>query len=159
MGLSGIALYLLSRGETNVLLTDQLFVLPLLQVNVDANIRLCKESAGGGSSLGKLEVAEHLWGSDISSLGAPYDIILCADCVYKADLVAPLMKSLISLSSTRSILFVAMERRDPSVADLFLSQAALAFRVKKIAWKGEESEVEIYRLKKKPDPEHNQEHD
>jgi protein N-lysine methyltransferase METTL21D len=63
-----------------------------------------------------------------------FDLIVCADGVYAAELLQPLLKTLKSLSRSRSpLILLAFERRDTAVIDSFFTQSRnMGFTSKKL---------------------------
>lgn len=54
-----------------------------------------------------------------------YNYILASDCIYEIQLVEPLLKTIQAFSNTKTITFIAMERRDDVVINGFIEKARL----------------------------------
>lgn len=95
---SGIGLVALTCRQLGAqcVATDMAAVLPLLQENI---ITSSIES-------GSIEVVAYVWGDELcESLSGPFDLILCADCVYAHTSIEPLMAGLSSLTSKDTEVF------------------------------------------------------
>ena len=73
----------------DVTLTDQANVLPLTRRNVTATVSRC---LGRGAE--RIRVLDYQWGTDIASLGPPFDLILASDLAYDHRAVQPLIWTL-----------------------------------------------------------------
>ncbi|KAF7294986.1 HIT domain-containing protein [Mycena indigotica] len=78
-------------------------------------------------------------------LTTPFDLVLSADTIYRADLITPLLRSLhavctqsLALSNRSPIVFVCLERRDPLLTDKALKEAedVWGFSVHRLISKG-----------------------
>ncbi len=87
-----------------------------------------------------------------------YDYILASDCIYELELVVPLLKCIEHYSTTNTIIYIAMERRDDKVVDGFIDKARqVGFDAKMILKKLIQNhqnlvcneDVEIWKLKLK----------
>eukprot|EP01122_Echinamoeba_exundans_P002094 TRINITY_DN12057_c0_g1_i1.p1 TRINITY_DN12057_c0_g1~~TRINITY_DN12057_c0_g1_i1.p1 ORF type:complete len:214 (-),score=23.58 TRINITY_DN12057_c0_g1_i1:35-676(-) len=146
-GLGGFSFML--RGA-NVTLTDVEELMPLLKANVSANFSSeeMKEM--------KSQVLPFYWGTDPSKAGLepPYDYIIGADIVYKADLVEPLVQSMLQLSDESTQIIIALEPRDPIVFEQFINRCEEVFSVRRVRKAllpdTEDAEwVHIYQMRKK----------
>ena len=63
-----------------------------------------------------------------------FDMIVCADGIYSTELISPLLRTLTTLSATRSpLILMAFERRDTEVIDSFFEQSlTLGFTNRKV---------------------------
>lgn len=52
-----------------------------------------------------------------------FNYILASDCIYEIQLVEPLLKCILHYSTTKTITFIAVERRDDIVVDGFIEKA------------------------------------
>jgi protein N-lysine methyltransferase METTL21D len=82
-------------------------------------------------------IASHSATSDFSGTRPDFDLIVSADTVYSPALVTPLLRTIHALSTLRTITLLAIERRDPSLVDSLLKQAAEVwfFRIERIPHK------------------------
>jgi protein N-lysine methyltransferase METTL21D len=137
----GFSLALCSQGW-DVVATDTRAVLStVLQKNVDSN-RLNLPEGSGAIQTRELDWTVHpeLWtwshptiiashdysNSDLptETLHPPFDLILTADTLYTPELVGPLLRVLNTLSVPHSPpIYLALERRDPRLANDALQQA------------------------------------
>lgn len=93
----------------SVVLTDLEELLPLLELNVEKNKKSLK---------GSVKVSCLKWGQDVSEFMKP-SVILVADCVYYEQSLAPLVKTLVDLSTKdTTVLFSFEERTDGNKPDL-----------------------------------------
>jgi predicted nicotinamide N-methyase len=103
----------------------------VLQVNIDRNRE-------GSVIVQELDwcAPEWKWTSqDNQASQAPeFDLIACADGIYSIELIQPLLRTLEILSGGRSpLIFLAFERRDTDVIDLFFEQSHnLGFTSRKV---------------------------
>jgi predicted nicotinamide N-methyase len=143
-GLAGIACALQGAQVT---FTDIPEMIYLLEQNVRNNL----------SSEHNPLVKAHTWGDDVSSLSPPFDYVVGTDVLFKIQMVEPLIKSLLNLSSKSTVIIIAHEPRDPLVIEEFYKMAQEYFTVskaKKPKPRNDEEKdmlnfVEIYTLKKK----------
>lgn len=126
----------------DVVATDtRAVVSAVLQHNIDAN-RLNLPAGAGTIQTRELDwtvdparwtwshpsvVASHDYSdshSPADTLRPPFDLILTADTLYSPQLVRPLLRALQALSATACPpIYIALERRDPQLADDALQQA------------------------------------
>ncbi|KAI9199261.1 putative methyltransferase-domain-containing protein [Polychytrium aggregatum] len=114
-GVLGLAASNLGAGE--VVLSDIQSVLDrgLLQRNLEANIPHQKANV-------RIERLHWDDQDDIRRLCPPaFDVILGSDVVYNYAAAEPLAKTIDALSQQGTVVWIAYERRDPLVADRFLS--------------------------------------
>lgn len=72
----------------------------------------------------KIEVRSLDW-LDLPIIETEFHYILAADCIYEIQLVEPLLKCIRAYSSSKTITFIAMERRDDVVVNGFIEKARL----------------------------------
>ena len=103
-GLTGLVLASLGAHVT---LSDLPCVLPLLEASCCANAALV--DAGGGT----VRAAPLPWGdvAAAAALGRGWDVLLCADVVYRRDLFSPLCASLQALAGPGTVLLMAHLKR------------------------------------------------
>jgi predicted nicotinamide N-methyase len=145
--LLGIAL---ASAGAQIVLTDQKPMLPLLQQNVDSNIRLNKY---------KVSVAELDWsadtlllpltsqrGSNVGNLKTPFDVIVGTDgilhhhCIvlivdvvtYEEEGIIPLMKTLLALSDVNTEIYIAHEERNMDAESIFYTLVYKNFEYQKV---------------------------
>ncbi|KAF0683339.1 Aste57867_24615 [Aphanomyces stellatus] len=115
LGLAGIAL---AKRGFHVVVTDLAPVLPWLKENVELNFTAAERQ--------RVVVVEYAWGTPTTALegvvnhAPPFDIILCADVLYEAACVKPLVKSILALSTRKTIVYIANERRAPAIREEFM---------------------------------------
>jgi len=137
-GLVGIAAGLL--GAKEVVLTDLEYSLPLMEDNVQRNIKQVRESncetitcrmcdwfdptsldTFGFSSSSKKAVVSNVVKEEESSLSLFPDVILIADCVWLEELVDPLLRTLDALAGFGTKVIVSYQRRGKDTHDKFWS--------------------------------------
>ncbi|KAJ3361628.1 hypothetical protein GGF32_007096 [Allomyces javanicus] len=154
-----LAVYLALLGAA-VVATDQ--DVPIILDNLRANVDRNRPSAltGIGATSYDIIVAAHNWGTtpspaldrlarlpasswasdnDLSTADSqpmPWDYIIAADCIYTLEPLPLLLQSidcLVGSGPSKTVVLVAMERRDPLVSDRFVEQSkALGFVVAKV---------------------------
>lgn len=157
MGLGGTALALLGGHVT---LTDQPEVVPRLRTNSQA---VTEQMAAGGVAAGRLSALELLWGDGAQAesimrsvnAGAPFDLVLCSDCVYHVDLVSPLLQTVLQVSSAKAAILVTFEVRCPEVHQAFLDEAKRFFKLHPVAIASmdqfsQSTDIKMYHLEPKP---------
>ena len=83
---------------------------------------------------------------DTTLLAPPFDLILTADTIYSTDLVKPLLHTLRTLCELSAVtspkgtrrrppVYLCLERRDPTLVDYVLAEAAKTWTVKQIPHK------------------------
>lgn len=60
------------------------------------------------------------WGSDVTSLGPPFDLVLASDVVYEAAAVPALLQSLSDLAGPTTAIWFAFEDRPPVTHEALL---------------------------------------
>ncbi|KAG0570528.1 hypothetical protein M758_6G162500 [Ceratodon purpureus] len=133
-GLSGLGMALLG---CEVVVTDQVEVLPLLLRNTERNMGRAKYSASEYSHLGpigSIEVAELNWGNQeqAEALNPPFDYIIGTDVVYKEYLLPPLLESILSLAGPKTTLLMGYELRASGVKEQLEELFSRHFVIKKI---------------------------
>jgi protein N-lysine methyltransferase METTL21D len=138
----------------HVVATDTRAVLSaVLQRNIDSN-RLNLPAGAGTIQARELDwtvepahwtwshptvIASHDYsdsGTPGETLRPPFDLILTADTIYSAQLVGPLLSVLRTLSAIPCPpIYLALERRDPRLADDALQQARDDFSVQRVPGK------------------------
>lgn len=90
----------------------------VLQMNIDRNRE-------GTIIVQELNWCAAEWDWNSQDNQAPeFDLIACADGIYSTELIQPLLRTLETLSGTRSpLILLAFERRDTEVIDLFFKQS------------------------------------
>jgi hypothetical protein len=107
----------------DVVLTDMPVVLQGAKQNVSHNFGVVEKHAETLHGLGRLEACTLWWGEELSAMAkafAPFDVVLCADCLYKGELFDPLAATLARLlapivdgaSSVSQALFVYQRRQN-----------------------------------------------
>ena len=94
-----------------VTLTDQEFVLTQLRLNVEANREVAP----------RVNVAALSWGSDVSGLNPPFDVVLMADLLYVDTLSEALCDTVTALSGPSTLVIFCNERRDERLEERFLA--------------------------------------
>ena len=83
-------------------------------------------NAEDGANRARVRVVDLEWGVGTTQqleMEEPWDVVVCADCIYNRDLHAPLLKTLVHLMTRdRTTLLLAFERRGSEV-DAFLESA------------------------------------
>ena len=102
-GLMGIALAI---AGARVDLTDQEYVVELLQHNVNRNLTAAQRE--------RARCFELVWGPDApAQSAAPYDAIIAADLVYAKEAHAPLLETFAAVAGERTEIFFAYIHRFP----------------------------------------------
>jgi len=141
-GLSGIALML--KG-LEVTLTDLEKVTSSLTVDNARRVYAQMTTAGSGAFAHPL-LAPHVYpldwtdwdafaaidGAGGASGAAPYDVLVCTDCVFAVPLVEPLVTCLRRLSGPHSVLYVCHEIRDEEANAIFLVELGTYFSFKRV---------------------------
>lgn len=125
-------------------------VLPILQINIDANLPShphLKE---------RLDVAPLTWGEDLSQFTkTPVDIVLASDVLYTEESHTPLLNTLIGLSTPATNIIFAYERRR-KINDRFFKKATRFFDWTILSAtniiEGADDAVSIYLMKKRDAP-------
>ena len=122
-GAGGILLSI--AGCTDVTLTDRKEIMPLLRENIASN---------KGYLSGKVKTSVYRWGKGVPLDGAPFDVIIAADCVYDIEIVEPLLSSLIDVSNRSTIIYLGWDRSIGfhDVYKTFLDSAKKDFHVEPI---------------------------
>lgn len=60
---------------------------------------------------GRVTVATHWWGTDVTSLGAPFDVIVATDCIYEDGALESLVASFHALTAPEGIIYLGLETR------------------------------------------------
>jgi len=133
-GLSGLGMALLG---CDVVVTDQVEVLPILLRNVERNMVVAKSSAAEYPHLGpvgSIQVAELDWGNHLQAevLEPPFDYIVGTDLVYKEHLLPPLLESILALSGPKTTLLLGYEFRCSGVREQLRDLFSHHFEIKKI---------------------------
>eukprot|EP01026_Neomeris_dumetosa_P000885 TRINITY_DN102066_c0_g1_i2.p1 TRINITY_DN102066_c0_g1~~TRINITY_DN102066_c0_g1_i2.p1 ORF type:complete len:251 (-),score=31.76 TRINITY_DN102066_c0_g1_i2:121-873(-) len=156
MGLGGLVCAL--RGA-NVQLTDQKEVLPLLQANVERNFApgVLKALEWEAANIGQVQVYELDWENveqQPKLCWDQIDLILCADCVYKEELVEHLLSTVLNLCGSKTTVVVVNEDRSDVVNERFDQLFRKYFTIKKVPQSKMDSyyrhpKIDILILKKK----------
>ena len=141
-GLSGIALML--KG-LKVTLTDLAKVTSSLTTDNARRVYAQMTTAGSGAFAHPL-FPPHVYPLDWTdwdafaaidgaggASGAPYDVLLCTDCVFSVPLVVPLVTCLRRLSGPHSVLYVCHEIRDEEANAFFLVEFGKHFSFKRVS--------------------------
>ncbi len=125
-GLAGMAL---AAHGAQVTFTDKPEVMPHLEHNVRENMH--------AEASGQLRFTPYCWGTDPVEVGLcpPYNFVVATDCLYMPSQVAPFIDALTSLSDSRTVVVLAMERRDEAVWQDFTLALKRRFRVRRVARK------------------------
>ncbi len=129
-GLVGI--YVAIQGAA-VTLTDMPDVLPILNRNLDLNLKRRNMSGvGGGNNVLNTAVEEYTWGKvyEKGYLSPPYDYIVAADCIYNGDTIDVFVAAVVAMCDTRTTFLFANEVRDLEVNERLMAELELRFRVK-----------------------------
>ncbi|KAI9221024.1 putative methyltransferase-domain-containing protein [Blastocladiella britannica] len=134
---------------------------PVILDNLRANIARNATSATDQNTYA-VSVHAHNWGTVPSdpvlrpSEGTDWDYVVAADCVYTLEPLPLLLASIDAVAGPKTVVFVAMERRDPVVSDQCVERAkALGFDVAKVPRNklnravAHES-MEVYKMKRRP---------
>ena len=99
--------------------------MPLLQENIEKNKDVLS---------GKVDTGVYRWGKCVSLDGAPFDVIIAADCVYDIEIVQPLLSSLIDVSDKSTRIYLGWDRSIGfhDVYKTFLDSAKKRFHVEPI---------------------------
>jgi predicted nicotinamide N-methyase len=110
----------------HVVSTDRPTVTTLLQANLDAATTACTSS-------GSATVVPYSWGDSTTELltAGPYDVVLCADCVY-AECSIPLLLSTLQQVCTSAATTVLMTNEMRSAFDAFTRTASVYFDVQDV---------------------------
>ncbi|KAL2613080.1 hypothetical protein R1flu_024772 [Riccia fluitans] len=133
-GLAGLGMALLG---CDVVVTDQVEVLPLLLRNVERNLSRAKYTASDNSymgSIGKVDVAELDWGNEahIAAVEPPFDYIIGTDVVYKEQYVEPLIYTILALAGPKTTVLLGYEFRSSGVRELLGELCQKHFSVKRV---------------------------
>ncbi|EFJ17374.1 hypothetical protein SELMODRAFT_114854, partial [Selaginella moellendorffii] len=135
-GVAGLAMALMG---CNVVLTDQVEVLPLLLKNVERNVARIKLASvtSTSESVGNVSVAELDWGNSchIAALEPPFDFIIGTDVVYAAQHLEPLLTTILSLCGPRATVVLAYEFRSPELTERLQAMCKEHFEIKTISKK------------------------
>ena len=117
----------------------------------------------GTTSIGNMTVHELLWGDSAQAEvilracngGAPFDVVLCSDCVYHEALVGPLLQTVLHVCAPKATILVAYEVRAPAVHAMFLAAASKLFTLRTISPKSMAAEsqctdIKMYSLTPRP---------
>jgi len=120
VGLLGISVA--SMGS-HIILTEQKKMIQILQANIRKNIQ---------SEIHKVETKELNWGTDISSLKPPFDVIIGSDLCYESDHILELIQSLKDLSNENTLIFLGHEERKMDCESIFYTVIYKYFDYEKI---------------------------
>jgi predicted nicotinamide N-methyase len=111
----------------HVVSTDRPTVTTLLQANLVTAAAACTSSGGSAT------VVPYSWGDNTAELLAagPYDIVLCADCVY-AESSIPLLMSTLQQVRTSAATTVIMTNEMRSAFDAFTRKSSVYFDVQDV---------------------------
>ncbi|XP_050369453.1 uncharacterized protein LOC126787626 [Argentina anserina] len=126
-GVAGFGMALLG---CDVVMTDQVEVLPLLMRNVERNTSRITQMSS--ESFGSVQVAELNWGNEdhIRAVDPPFDYIIGTDVVYKEDLLEPLLQTIFALSGPKTAILLGYEIRSTSVHEQMVEMWKRHFEVK-----------------------------
>eukprot|EP00953_Heterococcus_sp_UTEX-ZZ885_P004929 3139-Heterococcus_DN1.PRE.2 len=112
----------------NVVSTDRERVTTLLQANLVAAAAACASSGGSAT------VVPYSWGDNTAELLAagPFDIVLCADCVYAESSIPLLMSTLLQVCTSGAATTVTMTNEMRSTFDAFTRKASAYFDVQDV---------------------------
>ncbi|KAJ3689086.1 hypothetical protein LUZ61_018250 [Rhynchospora tenuis] len=160
-GLAGLGMALLG---CDVILTDQLEVLPLLARNVDRNKSWISQGSSDSGSFGSVSVAELDWGNkkQIEAVGPPFDYIIGTDVVYAEHLLEPLIETILALSGPRTIILIGHEIRSTTVHEQMIEMLKNNFIVRsipksKMDIKYQHPSIQLYMMELKAQPKSNSE--
>lgn len=122
-GLVGIVM---ARLGALVTATDLKPNVPLLQRNCQAN------TGAGTETRRPVEVKQHLWGTDTSYLGGPFDIVVACDVMYVEQAATNLVATLTAVTTPASTVFLAHGRNRQAEAS-FLIKAAAEFNIDSVS--------------------------
>lgn len=151
-GVTGIVV---AQLGADVVLTELEDELKLLQKNVDDNPILPSYTSikSGNPHCGSIEAKEYFWGSDVSHLGAPFDVIIAADCVYELQLFDMLVKALVDITSPQTRAYFCIEHRWSDIEQWWWKEVKKNFNVRLIPQTQHGSychpKIDIYELRRK----------
>lgn len=113
------------HGARGVTLTDKPEVVDHMRANVAINFE--HDSLGN-----KIECVPFSWGDDPVEAGLrpPYDIVIGCDTIYHVAQIGSFVMALQALSSERTSVILALERREPAVWTAFLQALKAGFRLR-----------------------------
>ena len=113
----------------SVTLTDQEHVITgqILTDNIAAN---ADETAVNGGSISTLILDWNTHAQGVEGINAPYDVVCGADVMYDISFAEPLSHTIAALTDTKSVVYIAYERRDPIVHERFMET------MKEVGFKG-----------------------
>ncbi|KAL6195828.1 hypothetical protein ACLB2K_031446 [Fragaria x ananassa] len=128
-GVAGFGMALLG---CDVVMTDQVEVLPLLMRNVERNTSRITQKNSASESFGSVQVAELSWGNEdhIRAVDPPFNYIIGTDIVYKEDLLEPLLQTIFALSGPKTAILLGYEIRSTSVHEQMVEMWKRHFEVK-----------------------------
>ncbi|KAM1447677.1 hypothetical protein COP1_006530 [Malus domestica] len=128
-GVAGFGMALLG---CDVVMTDQVEVLPLLMRNVERNTSRITQM--NSDSFGSIQAAELSWGNDdhVRAVEPPFDYIIGTDVVYKENLLEPLLQTIHALSGPKTTILMGYEIRSTSVHEQMLQMWKRNFEVKTV---------------------------
>nr|XP_011459376.1 PREDICTED: protein-lysine methyltransferase METTL21D [Fragaria vesca subsp. vesca] len=128
-GVAGFGMALLG---CDVVMTDQVEVLPLLMRNVERNTSRITQINSASESFGSVQVAELSWGNEdhIRAVDPPFDYIIGTDVVYKEDLLEPLLQTIFALSGPKTAILLGYEIRSTNVHAQMVEMWKRHFEVK-----------------------------
>jgi hypothetical protein len=108
-------------GAYEVIMTDLKYALPLMQENVKRNEATWR---GNGQGCQTIECKECDWFrpppiSELFSNNHKPDVILVADCVWLAPLIAPLLRALKTYIDDSTIVIITYQQRGKDVHEVF----------------------------------------
>ena len=120
-GCGGVGIAVSKVLHVPVVLSDQESILPILAKNV----------RGNRCSSFTTQVAHLEWGAGATCSLAPdtppFDVIFGADVLFNEELVMALVETLVERSCKATTVVIAVEAREPTVLEMFLSAAVEAF--------------------------------
>lgn len=106
---TGIVGIVAAQHGSDVIITDLVPLVPLLQFNIDQNSALLK---------GRAEAKPLVWGSDQMNDFQPPDILVLANCVYNECILDELLETSLKLCRHDTLLMAAYEERTRGIKQL-----------------------------------------
>mmetsp|Transcript_28083 Transcript_28083/g.36463 ORF Transcript_28083/g.36463 Transcript_28083/m.36463 type:complete len:235 (+) Transcript_28083:111-815(+) len=114
-GLVGICAWLIGRPD-EVCLTDLESLGSLINLNIEencSNLNMIMSSCP--QQKGAISFQSYRWGNEeeLALLNPPYDLVLCADCLYEQEALEPFKAALRQLCRPRTLVLFAHKKRLP----------------------------------------------
>lgn len=137
-----------------VVLTELDFELKLLERNMNDNpVRPSPHVIDGSQTTGSTETKEFFWGNDPSDLGAPFDVVLAADCVYELQLFDLLAKALVDITDKNTVTYFCIEHRWTDIERWWWQEVGKHFSYRLLPKPAHSTyihpKIDVYELKRK----------